>query len=475
MLHEVVTLRNSLRPVNRLPPLILASCATLVSGADPRPIVSLTHVCRYWHKSITSSQRNWASIATAWKRLVPLCLERAGTATLAVDLSVSEVKGDFDFLVPLFSHVPRIAHLSLTEYSSVETVADDLPGFLSAPMSSLTSLELQQTEEPADLFPSIRAPVPPVFTAVSKLKSLRLTKTPLYPPLFSIASLRELELSGYKDPFRLEQFIPFLDSNPNLEYAELDIRFLGGPGETTSVRRAFLPRLRHLSFTCSRAIDSKRLLSHVSLPRGVRIEVTSTLSDQSAELLLFLPSPLTPILELLHPITTIKTQVTPRELQVIGGSSTFTFRSPRSPPLNAHREFTLFPTSTVREFHADIRPLRYSVAGVFNVMNQLPALEILALANMDFPARLAKALTVEPVLCPALKTIAFLDCNIDSETVEELGEAITRRRDLIGAGLYRLVIVSSSGTILDSSTVRKLRGSVPCVEIRVDDDFPDLS
>lgn len=474
MLHEVVTLRNSLRPVNRLPPQILASCAALVSGADPRPIISLTHVCRYWRKSITSSQRNWASIATAWKRLAPLCLERAGTTTLAVDLSVPEVKGDFDFLVPLFSHVPRIARLSLTGYPSVETVADVLPGFLGTPMPSLTSLELQQIEEPTALFPSAGAPVPPVFTAVSKLQSLRLTRTPLYPPLFSITSLRELELSGYKDPFRLEQFIRFLDSNTNLESIELDIKFLVDL-QTTSVRKAFLPRLQRLSFTCFRAIDSKRLLSHISLPRGVRIEVTSTLSDQSAELLLFLPSPPTPILELLDPITTIKTQVTPRELQVIGGTSTFTFRSPQSPPLNAHREFTLFPTDTVREFHADIRPLRYSIAGVFNVMNQLPALEILAMAKMDFPSRLAKALTAEPVSCPALKTIAFLDCNIDSKTVEELGEAITRRRDLMGARLYRLVIVSSSGAVLDSSSVRKLRASVPCVEIRVDDNFPDLS
>ena len=58
ILNKVVTLRNSLRPVNCLPPEVLASCATFVSDTDPRPIVSLTHVCRYWWRSISSNPRS---------------------------------------------------------------------------------------------------------------------------------------------------------------------------------------------------------------------------------------------------------------------------------------------------------------------------------------------------------------------------------------------------------------------------------
>ena len=89
VLHEVITLRNSLRTVNRVPPEVITLCAAFVSPTDPRPIVPLTHVCRYWRNAITSSPRNWASIGSGWRRLAPLCLERAGVVPLTVEINVS--------------------------------------------------------------------------------------------------------------------------------------------------------------------------------------------------------------------------------------------------------------------------------------------------------------------------------------------------------------------------------------------------
>ena len=69
-------------------------------------------------------------------------------------------------------------------------------------------------------------------------------------------------------------------------------------------------------------------------------------------------------------------------------------------------------------------------------------------------------------MCPVLKTIAFFDCDTNSDATKQLGEALTRRRDLTAVQVYRVVIVSSTGTMPDRASVQQLRKSVPCVEVR---------
>ena len=252
--------------MNRLPPEVLTSCITFVFDTDPRPILPLTHVCRYWRRSITSNPGSWASIATGWKRLAPLCLERAGVVPLAIDIMVSDIKSGEDFLGSLLSQTSRIGRLRLTKYSSVEAVAGDLPGFFDSLIPNLISLELQQTTEPAELFPSSEATVPPVFQNFSKLESLGLVRTPLYPTLLNITSLKELKYLGYATPLPFGTLLGLLESNPGLELVVLDIRFVVDSVETAPARMTPLARLRHLSITCSEAIDAKGLLHAYPFP-----------------------------------------------------------------------------------------------------------------------------------------------------------------------------------------------------------------
>jgi hypothetical protein len=152
----------------------------------------------------------------------------------------------------------------------------------------------------------------------------------------------------------------------------------------------------------------------------------------------------------------------------------FTFRSPDTHP-NTYRELGLFPITAVRELHTNIRPYVYTGTGLTRILEVLPALEILAISKTAFPVGLLSALTQEPVLGPALKTIAFFDCDIDSGIIKDLGEAIAKRRDSAGARLYRVVIVSSTTIPLDLASIQQLRNFVPCVEVRMDDKLPDLS
>jgi len=103
------------------------------------------------------------------------------------------------------------------------------------------------------------------------------------------------------------------------------------------------------------------------------------------------------------------------------------------------------------------------------MLEMLPGLETLAFSETDFPFRLLPALTREPVLCPALRTIAFFNCKVDTDAVKRLGEAIVKRRDPTAA---RVVIVISTETPPDLMSVERLRKSV---EDRVGDELPDLS
>ena len=399
--------------------------------------------------------------------MVPLCLERAGAVPLTVTISVSDVIGDEDFLQALPPHTTRISHLYLTGYSSIERVADDLPGFFASPMSNLVSLELEQTEDPVDSFPSNETPAPPLFQNISKLKSLHLIRTPLYPAVCSTTSLVELKLVGYTGTLDFGKFIGLLHSNPNLEIVALDLQFTGGSVWTIPERTTSLPQLRRLAFTCGNAADVRGLLSCVSLPRGVHIEIQGTQSNPDDHLGSFLPRPPTPIEQLLTPITTIKYHHSPRWFQVFGGDGRLSFQYPHTRS-NTYVEFNQFVTETTREFHTNIyHHLSWP-------LERLPTLEALVLSGTTPFTGSLSALAEEPILCPSLKTIAFFDCEITEDVIEELERVLAKRRNSTAARLYRVVIVSKTQALPDIRLIHQLRKFVPRVDVGAGDELPDL-
>jgi hypothetical protein len=388
---------------------------------------------------------------------------------------MSDIEGDRTFLNAFLPYASRIAHLSLTECSSIEAVAKLIPSFFASTMHALTSLELQQTAEPLEpeLFPSDELIASPISWELPNLKSLRLTRTPLYPALIRITSLVELKLVGYTTLFRFWKLIWLMRSNPNLELIVLDLQFAEAPTRIFLAGVVSLCHLRQLSFTCASAIDAKGLISSISFPRGVFLEVSCPQADQHADLRSFLPSPPTRIQELLTPITTIKYQNAPssREFHLSGNNSLFSFRR-QNVPFNLDPEFFLFTTTSVREFHAKVSPSREAL---FRPLSRLPALETLVLLDVaSFPPHSLDFLAEEPVLCPSLKTIAFFDCDLGSRTIGELEEIVARRKNSTAAWLHRVVIVRRVGKLPDHKLIRRLRQSVPRVDARIDEELPEL-
>ena len=466
----MICLKNPLQPANRLPPELIALCATFVSCTDPRPVITLTHICRYWRGVLISSHRNWAGISTGWKRLIPLCLERAGVVPLTVNISVSDIRKDWDPLQPLLPHVSRISDLTLTGHSAMKDVADNLPGFFS-PMPNLTSLKLERTVETVGSFPPNETPVPPLFQNISKLKTLHLTSVPLYPTLLKIPSLAELTLTNYKIPFR--KFVQFLESNTALEIVTLKLRFVNGSVSTVPERMVSLPRLRHLAFTCANAIDTKGLFSWLSFPRGVTIEIRVSHENRCSELASFLPCPPTPIRELLAPMTTIKYRVNPTEIHLSGNNGSFHFCTWRTLPTD-YKEFDLFSTGAVREFH--LTPSGHtSIAGHLDLaLKRLPALEALVISRTSLYSEPLLTLYSEPLSCQSPKTIAFFDCWISRELIAALERIAVKREHSTTARLHRVVIMGDKEEPPEFSSIRQLRKHVPHVDVMMGSELPYL-
>ena len=453
--------------MNRLHPEVIALCAAFVSDGDPKPIIPLTHVCRYWRRAITSSPRIWVSIGSKWRRLAPLCIQRSAAVPLSIKISISDIKGDEDFLQALIPHASRISGLSLTGYSSIESVVDDLPGLFTSPISPLTSLELEQTDQPAEAFPSDEVSTPPPFRNLSKLRTLHLVRTPLYPAVFNITSLVELKLVDYTSPFRFGEFIEFLHSNQSLEVIVLDLQFSDGSTLISPERKASLPQLRRLTFTCGSATDARALLSRMSLRRGSHITIRGSQSNSRAALASFLPSPPTSIQELLTPITVIK-YCSSRWLHIFGGGGQFSFQ-PSKDTLKSYEGFSLFITGAVREFR-----INTSTHGLSRPLEYLPALEALVLSETRLPPGSLSALAKEDPLCPSLKTIAFFDCEVTEDIVEELEEVLSKRRNSTAARLYRVVIVNTTHDLPSLQLIHRLRKFVPRVDVGVGDELPAL-
>lgn len=412
------------------------------------------------------------SIPGDWNELVPLFLERSGAAPLTVDITAWVVERDKDLAQALLPHLPRISKLSLCGYSFTEDPVENvLPNFFASPMPNLTSLKVELDEDsanPTNLFPPKAVRAPQLFQNVSKLKSRHLTEIPLYPMLYDIEPLVELTLVSYT--FHFQEFIGFLRSNRNLEILDLqEISFTGIPASPAPIRWVHFPRLRRLALDCGGAINTRALLSSLSLPRGVNIEVRQTVEDPY-DLASFLPRPSTHIQDLLVPITTIKHLPSLGKLYLSGNNGSLSFDGPKL-SYTDYEELDQFATGTVREFHLAVTNQSYRLP---QVLEQLPALEALVISQGCVSPEFLSVLAMEPVLCPSLNTIAFLDCEVTRAAADQLEEILAKRANSTAARLHRIVIVNHTQDLPDRSLVSQLRNLVPRVDVIMGDQLPDL-
>ncbi|KAF9649588.1 hypothetical protein BDM02DRAFT_3186215 [Thelephora ganbajun] len=449
--HEVLklipSLRNLLQPVNRLPSEILshvARCFLHEKTIDTRSIIPLTHVCRYWRESIISAPENWALISSERINLTELSLERCKAAPLKVYLNMDQVEANPRFSDLIGPYIKNTETLHLNRISNIEGLTRTLPN-LSQSMPNLRSLSLSGL---ADWDGSINpfGPFTPTLTHLS------LIRIPLHSSFMDLRTLTDLTLRNNAFNLHCDTLLDFLEENCSLKRATLEIRFTHPSFRISRRQLAIENRLQSLSICSINAMDNKALISRIALQRGAHLEITLYARNTESDDVLSIIS-----------TTHLSNLKSPTFMEYHPGS--------RIP-------FTEFPPpvlTNIREFRFIHRAWGLEESSLNLTVfppSSFPALETLAIERGIGVSRLFSALFSNPSSSPLLKTLAFLDCDLDEGFMGGLTRFSSNRRNTTSAWLHRVVIANSKGNLPSVTSINALENHVPVVDVRIAKQLP---
>ena len=300
----------------------------------------------------------------------------------------------------------------------------------------------------------------------------------LYPSILGIRTLTELALRDPVGDLRFDTLLDFLEGNNSLETANLSIEFTEPP-PLNPQRRLTKNQLRHLSIHCENAIDAQALITTIPLRRGVSLDID--IRDKNVTLIDALPNVSTA--HLLDPPYPTSFQFTYRWYDVgvllrgPGGEFSFS-KSPRAE--DPFPDFHQLPLTNVREFrllHFEETKRTVPEPPVFRP-SLFPSLETLAIeCNPECETDVRRALSSllsNPTSSSLLKTLAFLNCTLSEELVEEIiNFASERKKTLTSTWLYRVLIVHQDGKFPSAASIRKLKDYVRVVDVRMGSELPE--
>jgi hypothetical protein len=454
-----------------LPPEVLSRIIHLVpneNDTDTRSILALTHVCRCWREFIISTPEYWTSISTGSRDLATLSLQRAKGALLKVSIDMDHIEERKSWFSKIINpDIPNIKAMHISNIGSVQGPENAIPGF---PQSTprLRSLALGpprfdwwlpnngRSLEPGDidLFESL-APA---------LGRLELTFFPFYPSFLRLRALRTFVLRSYGLEIHLDTFLDFLEENRSLECATLDIGFKKDSHCHSKRRAPIANQLRHLSIAGEAA---RALISSIGLQRGAHLEILSRFGDWFR----ILPRiPMVAQFLNLRFLTFMECRLSlnRRIIRLSGPSGSFSCGDNNSSsPLAA---ISALPLSNVREFR--LTHYRLNQGSEKFDPTLFPALETFAVSREMFASELLSAMFSNPSSPLRLKTLAFSNCDLRGDFMEELTQFASNRKESSSAQLRRVVIVDSKGNLPSVSSIEELEKHVPIVDVRLGRDLP---
>ena len=421
-------------------------------------IIPLTHVCRYWRESIISTPENWTLISCKNEDMTAVCLKRAKAAPLEITVHMDTGAPSPDLLSP-YLHNTRTLAVSFPP--AIGELTEVFPNFPQS-IPTLRSLKLvwvwdvdrDRTIDPFESF------VPP-------LQHLYLAGIPLYPSLLGLRTLTEVTIRFSRFDFHLDTLLDFLEGNPSLESATLDIHFLNPSLLSSQRKTAMKNNLRHLYIDCDEKVDVQALISSIPLPRGADLDVIIRDELQHATLDSFLPEifsahlsnpPLPTFFRLGHIIRC-------REIKLGGPGGSISFHGLSWLGVS-FADFAVLPLSDVREVHIYYYPGHTLKPPVF-YPSYFPALETLIINCSAHVLDVLSALLSNSSPSPSLKTIRFLNCDLSEDLMKRLTKFASERQNIpTSTRLHRVQIVHREGAFPSVASIGKLRKYVKIVEVQ---------
>jgi hypothetical protein len=467
ILGLIPSLRNLLRPVNRLPPELLSHVVRYipsVDARDARSTVPLTHVCRYWRESIISTPGNWTLVSSERVGLMRLSLERCKTAPIKLWLDMDQVRKKPGFSDSIVPYIQNTETLRLRRISTPDELTRTLPNFPQS-MPNLRSLSLSgkpQRDQSVDPFQPLTLP----------LTHLSLVNFPLYPTFLSPRTLTDLTLRYPRFDLHLDTLLDFLERNPSLERASLDIRFTRSSFRSSRRQVAIGNRLRNLSITTADVWDNNALISNIALQTGAHLEIS--LYDRSAGFNGVLSVIYAARLSNLQSPAFMEYHADRRDVRLLGPNGSFSFKRLRGLEC-PFAEFPLLPLTEVRSFRL-IRDAWKATGFPTNPitfpLSSFPALETLAIEYETNISGLLSTVFSNPSSSRSLKTLAFLDCTITEDFMKELAQFASNRKNTTSAWLHHIVIVNSRENLPSVTSIDTLKKYVPVVDARIGKELP---
>ena len=406
--------------------------------------------------------------------MAAVSLQRAKAAPLEITLFGSSPSECPRFPRIIEPYVQNARTLRAGLISTIEQFTAIFPDFpQSMPMLESISLELDSDEEEEGNW-SID-PFKPGFAHT--LKRLSLTVVPLYPSLAGIRTLTELTIYRPEGDIRLDTLLDFLEGNSSLERADLSIEFTEPPPRS-QIRRV-KNQLRHLSIRCDNVIDARALITAIPLRRGASLDIV--IWDEDVTLIDALPKVSTA--HLADPPSPTSFQfmcglyTAGVRLDGPGGKFSFSKSERAEEPFP---DLHLLPLTNVREFRILHLKTVLGTAPDPLIFHPplFPSLEALAIecdpeCKPDV-RRILSSLLSNPTSSPLLKTVAFFNCGLSEEFMEEITNfASERKKTLTSTWLYRVLIVHEDGKFPNAAFIHKLKDYVGVVEVRMGNELPE--
>ncbi|KAI0372924.1 hypothetical protein BV20DRAFT_1014134 [Pilatotrama ljubarskyi] len=283
--HSVALLkryRNSLRPIHRLTPDILALVFLELIEDHDHPLSSqygaiswtyIAHVCHRWRAIALGCAALWTQLSTRYPEAAITCLERSADAPLSFVIHSRATVGSSKELIDrVRPHMNRMRHLYVpwTHMRDADgNISELLSSLLDAPATQLETFYVYRVRADGTCFA-----LPTLFAGdTPRLRVLKLSYC--YPQMGSVylGNLRELYIRGRKRDLismELSRLLAILEACPALEIlVTVKARFvITQPPEQAGepLRQVRLDKLRRLDIArCSASVVST-LLGHLIVP-----------------------------------------------------------------------------------------------------------------------------------------------------------------------------------------------------------------
>lgn len=366
-------------------------------------------------------------------------------------------------------YIKNIASLQVMNPTTIDTLRQALPDFPRS-MPNLRSLEFGS-------YPGLYwdRSVDPFKSLASTIRRINLAHVPLYPSILRLKSLTELTYTNPQFDLSLATLLDLLEENPSLERMTLAICFKHPSLHSSRRRTPVENRLEYLSIRYQNATDGRALISNIALRRGAHLNLVNSAGGKGLnDVLSFVPAV---SLSNLRSPTSIEYRSFVRDIQLFGTNGGFSLRGTSICDSGTpFMELPLLPLTKVREFRLMHRTpeemSRTKVDPQVFPPSHFPALETLAVDCETSVSHLLSALFSSPSSLPSLNTLAFLNCNLDEDFMEELTQYASNRKETTSAWLHRVVIVNPDGVFPRIDSIRTLGGHVPVVDVRVGTELP---